>query len=236
LIVRNYFRTRRANASEVRGITWDRLRGSVAPRVHLAGGGSILLAAIWSYGYGKLELAATAERILSLLGVQLPVQEEFPGRSLDRAPTPESPSGLPDWSPAGLPSEPIGTVEDKAAFPAAAKSPASEPISIVTDKAAFLAWAKSPAGLPGEPAGVRRPPRQNRKGWRIALSFVPGVLLGTWLVLAQRNASSAWAMVSLALFIVSACILFAVGLVRTIVQMQRNRSRRYPPRSPSGQG
>jgi hypothetical protein len=226
LIVRNYFRTRKANASEVRGITWDRLRRSVAPRVHLAGGSSILLSAIWSYGYGKLELAATVERILSLLGVQLPVQEEFPGWSLDRAPTPESPNGLPDWSPVGLPSEPIGTAADKAAFPAAAKSPASEPISIVADKATFLAWAKSPAGSP----------RQNRKGWRIALSFVPGVLLGAWLVLAQWNVSSVWATVSLSLFIVSACILLAVGLVRTIVQWQRNRSRSYGPRPPSGQG
>jgi hypothetical protein len=198
----------------------------VAPRVHLAGGSSILLSAIWSYGYGKLELAATVERILSLLGVQLPVQEEFPGWSLDRAPTPESPNGLPDWSPVGLPSEPIGTAADKAAFPAAAKSPASEPISIVADKATFLAWAKSPAGSP----------RQNRKGWRIALSFVPGVLLGAWLVLAQWNVSSVWATVSLSLFIVSACILLAVGLVRTIVQWQRNRSRSYGPRPPSGQG
>ena len=225
LIVRNYFRTRTVNASEVRGITWDQLRGSVAPRVHLAGGGSVLLAAFWSYGYRQAELAATVEKILSLLGVQLPGQEQPPGWLPDRAPTPESPGGLPDSSPAGLPGEPNGAAEDKAVFPAGATSAASQPIGIVEDKAAFLAWAKSPAGLPGESAGVRRPPRQKRKGWRIALSFVPGVLLGVWLVLAESNSSSAWAMVSLSLFIVSFCILAAVGLVRTIVQMQRNRRR-----------
>jgi hypothetical protein len=96
LIVRNYFRTRRVNASEVRGITWNQLRGRVAPSVHLAGGGSILLAALWSYGYRKAELAATVEKILSLLGVQLPVQEQSPSRLPARAPTPESPSDLPD--------------------------------------------------------------------------------------------------------------------------------------------
>jgi hypothetical protein len=191
LIVRNYFRTRRVNPSEVRGITWDRLRGSVAPRVHLAGGGSVLLAALWSYGYRQDELAATVEKILSLLGVQLPVQEESPAWLPDRASTPGSPSGLPD---------------------------------------------SSPAGLPSESAGVRRPRRQNRKGWRVALSLGPGVLLGVWLILAQLNANSAWAMVSLALFIVSLCVLFAVGLVRMLVQMRRNRSRRYPPGPSSGRG
>ena len=213
LIVRNYFRTRTVNASEIRGITWDWLRGRVAPRVHLAGGGSVLLAAFWSYGSRKPQLVATVEEILSLLGVQLPVQEQSPGWSPDWAPTPESPSGLPDSS---------------------AVRPASEPIGVVEDKAAFLARAKSPAGLPGESVGARRPPRQNHRGWRIALSFLPGVLLGTWLVLAQLNANSAWAMVSLSLFIVSFCILAAVRLVRMIVQMQRNRRGGYPPSPPSG--
>jgi TPR repeat protein len=87
LIVRNPFRTRTVKASEIRGISWLWYRttsgGGLAspghrvdvytPRVHLAGGGRITLYALRSADGAYT--GAVAE-ILSLLGVQLPDQEQ----------------------------------------------------------------------------------------------------------------------------------------------------------------
>ena len=112
LIVHNELRTRTVNASDVREITWDwwRNRGTrrVVPRVHLADGGSFRLSALWSHGSRQAELVTTVEEILSLLGVNVPVQEQFPGQLPDQAAAPDSSSGLPDQSPVGLPNESVG--------------------------------------------------------------------------------------------------------------------------------
>jgi hypothetical protein len=112
LIVHNEFRTRKVKASDVREITWDwwRNRGTwwVVPRVHLADGGSFRLSALWSYGSRQPKLVTTVEEILSLLGAHVPVHEQFPGQAPDQAQAPDSSSGLPDQSPAGLPSESVG--------------------------------------------------------------------------------------------------------------------------------
>jgi hypothetical protein len=112
LIVHNEFRTRTVNASDVREITWDwwRNRGTrrVVPRVHLAGGDSFRLSALWSQGSRQAELVTTVEEILSLLGAHVPVQEQFAGQPPDRAAAPHSSSVLPDRSPVGLPNESVG--------------------------------------------------------------------------------------------------------------------------------
>jgi len=150
LIVRNPFRTRTVNASEVRRITWKRRRsqniiysssstGWWAPRVHLTGGGSILLAALWSQGLvPPRELGTTVEEILSLLGVHVPVQERFPGQLSDQASAPDSSGGLPDQSPVVLTTD------------------------LVEDEAAFLDWAESPVGEPSESVGTPRRSRRYR--------------------------------------------------------------------------
>jgi hypothetical protein len=83
LIIRNYFRTRTVNASEVRRITLARVYMDYfsysyywVPRVHLAGGGSIRLMALVTPGSPRAaphKLATTVEEILSLLGVHSPI-------------------------------------------------------------------------------------------------------------------------------------------------------------------
>jgi hypothetical protein len=80
----------------------------VVPRVHLAGGGSFRLAGLWSYRSRRAELVPTIKEIVSLLGVHVPVQEQFPGQLPDQASAPDSSSGLPDQSPDALPSESVG--------------------------------------------------------------------------------------------------------------------------------
>src|ERR1700678_3716027 len=112
LIVHNELRTRTVNASDVREITWDwwpnRGTRRVVPRVHLADGGSFRLSALWSHGSRQVELVTTVGEILSLLGVHVPVQDQFPGQLPDRAAAPDSSTGLPDQSPVGLPNESVG--------------------------------------------------------------------------------------------------------------------------------
>ena len=81
LIARNSLRTRKINASEIRGITFVSmpLRGGVscAPRIHLASGGKIRLAALWTPGTRLApppQLVATVEEIQALLRIHPTVQ------------------------------------------------------------------------------------------------------------------------------------------------------------------
>ena len=108
LIVHDYLRTRTVNASDIREITWEWWRSGgtrwVVPRVHLADGGSIRLSGLWSYGSRQAELVTTIEEILSLLGVDVPVEGQEP----DQAPVPDAPRGLASQAPAGLPSDSVG--------------------------------------------------------------------------------------------------------------------------------
>ena len=119
LIVHDYLRTRTVNASDIREITWDWWRSGgtrwVVPRVHLAGGGSIRLSGLWSYGSRQAELVTTVEEILSLLGVDVPVEGQWPdqapgqdpGGSLSGADVPVQ-EQLPGQSPVALPSDSVG--------------------------------------------------------------------------------------------------------------------------------
>jgi hypothetical protein len=204
LIVHNELRTRTVNASDVREITWDRWRNRgtrrVVPRVHLAGGDSFRLTALWSHGSRQAELVTTVEEILSLLGVHvpvqgqppdqasdqdrdssllgahLPVQEQFPGQLPDQAAAPDSSSGLPD---------------------------------------------QSPVGLPNESVGVPRPPRQFRKGLRHWLPIVLGLALGVLYIVSATVR---------VLVILLYAALALLNLIRFIVRPRRNsRARPQPP-------
>ena len=158
LIVHDSLRTRAVNASDIREITWDWLsKGGgtrwVAPRVHLANGGSIRLSGLWSYGSRWAELATMVEEILTLLGVHVPVD----GRSPDPAPAPD-----PDSSLSGVHVPAQEQLPDQAAAPDSASRPASQ----------------SPAGLPTESVGAPRPPRHFGKNLLKSLPYVLGGTLG----------------------------------------------------------
>jgi hypothetical protein len=205
LIVHDYLRTRRVNASDIREITWDWLRRGgtrwVAPRVHLAGGGSIRLSGLWSYGSRQAELVRIVEEILSLLGVQVPVE----GQPLDQASDQDPGSSHPGIHVPVHEHLP-GQLPDKAPGPESSDGLAG----------------RSPVGLPGESVGAPRPPRHFLKGLRSALPYVLGFTLGILYIV-----SSAVRVLVILLY----CVLALLSLIRLMTGHRRGRSARPQPPS-----
>ena len=173
----------------------------MAPRVHLAGGGSIRLSGLWSYGSRQAELVRIVEEILSLLGVQVPVE----GQPLDQASDQDPSSSLPGVH---VPAQEhlTGQLPDKAPGP---------------DSSNGLA-GRSPVGLPGESVGAPRPPRHFLKGLRSALPYVLGFTLGILYIV-----SSAVRVLVILLY----CVLALLSLIRLMTGSRSKRSARSRPSS-----